>query len=122
LGEAEELADRIAIIRAGKIIANGTAAELKEQLLGPSEFKAQLAEPLNGRDLPLPPEMELIDTGPDWFTVRVEDPEDKNPTLLMNLIEAGFSVVKLEEIQRSLESVYLQAVGHTENSGDHDVD
>lgn len=39
LAEAEELADKIAIIRAGKIIASGTVAQLKEQLLGPAEFQ-----------------------------------------------------------------------------------
>jgi len=35
LAEAEALADRIAIIRRGKIIALGTPAELKARLLGP---------------------------------------------------------------------------------------
>ncbi len=43
LAEAEELADKIAIIRYGRIIASGSAAELKEQLLGPGEYRVQLA-------------------------------------------------------------------------------
>ena len=50
LAEAEELADKIAIIRYGKIIAEGSAAELKEQLLGPGEYRVQLAESLDGRE------------------------------------------------------------------------
>ncbi|MDN5668615.1 MAG: ABC transporter ATP-binding protein, partial [Renibacterium salmoninarum] len=38
LDEAEQLADRIAILHQGKIIANGTLAELK-RLLPPAEVK-----------------------------------------------------------------------------------
>ena len=122
LAEAEELADRIAIIRAGQIIANGSGEELKEQLLGPNEYLVKLAYPLNGADLPLPEGVLLIETGPDWFKYQVEDPHARNPVLLENLLESGYSVVKLEEIQRSLESVYLQAVNHTDSDGEEDVD
>ena len=39
LSEAEELADRIAIIRRGKIIASGTPVELRDQLLGEPLFE-----------------------------------------------------------------------------------
>jgi ABC-2 type transport system ATP-binding protein len=38
LDEAEQLADRIAILHEGRIIANGTLAELKE-LLPPTEVE-----------------------------------------------------------------------------------
>ena len=38
LDEAEQLADRIAILRDGRIIANGTLAELK-QLLPPAKVE-----------------------------------------------------------------------------------
>jgi ABC-2 type transport system ATP-binding protein len=110
LAEAEELADKIAIIRSGQIIANGSPTELKEQLLGPPEYMIQLRESLDGQTLPLPPEVKLAGRGKDWFRYRVESPEDSNPIILQNLIGGGLKIVKVEEIQRSLESVYLQAV------------
>jgi ABC-2 type transport system ATP-binding protein len=120
LAEAEELADSIAIIRAGRIIALGTAAELKEQLLGPGEYRIDFAQPLDGRTLPLPPEVEITGKGPDWFTYRVKKAQVTNPLLIQNLVATGHSVVKLEELQRSLESVYLQAVNHSlEEGGGH---
>jgi ABC-2 type transport system ATP-binding protein len=122
LAEAEELADSIAIIRSGKIIAHGTAAELKEHLLGPGEYRIQLAEPLDGRTLPLPAEVEITKKGEDWFTFSVEKAQQTNPMLIQNLVATGYAVVKLEEIQRSLESVYLQAVNQTTNKGGGDVD
>ncbi len=59
LAEAEELADKIAIIRAGRIIALGTSSELKQQLLGPAEYRITFKESLNNRQLPLPPDWML---------------------------------------------------------------
>ena len=122
LAEAEDLADTIAIIRTGEIIAYGTAFELKEQLLGPGEYRIQLADSLDGRTLPLPSEVEITKKGKNWFTYRVKKAQKTNPLLVQNLVATGYAVVKLEEIQRSLESVYLQAVNPTTNIGGGDVD
>ena len=113
LAEAEELADKIAIIRAGRIIASGSPEELKEQLLGPVEYMVQLADSLDSRKLPLPEEAELAEKGKDWFRYRVKSPRESNPRVLKNLVAEGFNVVQIEEIKRSLESVYLQAVNQT---------
>lgn len=113
LVEAEELADKIAIIRSGRIIALGTAGELKEQLLGPGEYRVQLAESLDSHSLQLPPGVEITEKGVDWFQYKVDTAQLTNPRLLQYLIKAGVMVVKLEEIKRSLESVYLQAVNQT---------
>ena len=122
LAEAEELADKIAIIRQGKIIAHGSIAELKEQLLGPGEFRIQFAEPLNGKELPLPAGLEITQSGPDWFSFQVTSAREINPYLLQELIAAGIQVIKLEEVQRSLESVYLQAVNYVTPGEGSDVD
>lgn len=115
LAEAEELADKIAIIRSGEIIANGSPAELKEQLLGPPEYRIQLRGSLDGQSLPLPEEVQLVERGKDWFHYTVKSPVEINPSLLKNLVAGGFEIVKVEEIHRSLESVYLQAVNQKPN-------
>jgi ABC-2 type transport system ATP-binding protein len=115
LAEAEELADKIAIIRAGRIIASGSSAELKEQLLGPPEYQIQLKGSLDGQTLPLPAEVKLAERGKDWFRYTVKSPGVVNPILLQNLVTGGFEIIKVEEIQRSLESVYLQAVNQAPN-------
>ena len=60
LVEAEELADKIAIIRHGRIIFNNSPKNLKLQLLGPMEYEARLANSLNGWIPELPAGVELI--------------------------------------------------------------
>jgi ABC-2 type transport system ATP-binding protein len=122
LAEAEELADKIAIIRAGKIIASGTVAQLKEQLLGPAEFQIQFAEPVNSGILPFPKDVVVTEQGENWLRYKVTAPDDTNPQVLQKLVSAGFLIVRVEEIKRSLESVYLQAVNQVPHEEINHVD
>lgn len=110
LPEAEELADQIAIIRRGKIIAEGTPDDLKEKLLGLPEYSVHLAQPLNGLALDFGDIIQITQSGPDWFRFRTAEPRQSNPLVLQKLAEQRVPVISLEEVNRSLERVYLQAV------------
>lgn len=114
LNEAEELADRIAIIRRGKIIVKGSPQALKQILLGPVEYEVILGEDLNGQKPDLPASITMTSQGDDWFRYVASDPRVTNPLLLRSLIDQGFSVIGLKEVPRSLEQVYLQAVNTIE--------
>lgn len=111
LAEAEELADAIAIIRRGKIIARGTPEALKLSLLGPAEYELKLASRLNGGLAHLPPGVTVTAYGEDWLRFRSLNPEIQNPQVLRCLLDGGMPVVSLQEVSRSLELVYLQAMG-----------
>jgi ABC-2 type transport system ATP-binding protein len=115
LAEAEELADQIAIIRRGRIIAEGTVAALKDRLLGSAEYQVNLGTALNGRFPTLPPDLSITEQGPDWLRYRANNPQALNPILLRSLLDQGLPVTSLHEVPRSLERVYLQAVGALEN-------
>jgi ABC-2 type transport system ATP-binding protein len=109
LAEAEELADQIAIIRKGKIIAKGSPVSLKRALLGPEEYILKLAVPLNG--IPeLPPEVTIISQGLDWIRYWTDIPKVLNSHILQHFLARGLPVVSLQEASRSLEDVYLQAI------------
>jgi ABC-2 type transport system ATP-binding protein len=111
LSEAEELADRIAIIRQGVIIAKGSPTRLKRQFLGMPEYEAHFSEKLNGWVPNLPTEVALTARGPDWLRFRPERAKDLNPLILRSLLNQGLPVISLQEVPRSLEQVYLQAMG-----------
>ncbi len=110
LAEAEELADQIAIIRRGKIIAKGSPLALKQILLGPMEFEIRLAAPLNGEPTALFPEVAISAQGARWIRYLTQNPERDNPLMLRALLDQGMPVVSLQEVPRSLEQVYLEAV------------
>ncbi|GAB4480599.1 MAG: ABC transporter ATP-binding protein [Anaerolineae bacterium] len=110
LPEAEELADRIAIIRQGEIIARGTAAELKTRLLGPPLLELRLAGQVNGLVEDLAGLVEIESSGQDWLRYRTPEPGRVNPQVIRRLSALGVEVVTLSEVPQSLEQVYLRVV------------
>ncbi len=114
LNEAEALADRIAIIRRGSIIALGTPAELKRRLLGAPLMELRLTSSVDGLE---PGVREMVDVeavGKDWVRYRTDDPHTSNPRLLRWLSEQSRDVMTLSEVPQSLEEVYLRVVGTEE--------
>ena len=110
LAEAEAIADRIAIIRRGEIIALGTSAELKEQLLGPPLMELRLAGPIDGTVALVSHLVTVEDHGADWLLYSTPNPANTNPAVLQTLSAKGVGVVTLSEVERSLEDVFLRVV------------
>jgi ABC-2 type transport system ATP-binding protein len=110
LAEAEELANKIAIIRRGRIIASGSPETLKNRLLGPTEVEVRLAVFLDGHLPVLPAGAVLTTQGTDWFRFQTAAPQQTNPLVLKSLVNADLPVISLNEVPRSLEQVYLQAM------------
>lgn len=121
LAEAEELADQIAIIRNGKIIVKGSPDFLKQTLLGAAEYEVKFGVVLNGNTPELPTGAELTSQGSDWLRYQVNQPELVNPQLLAGLLGDGFPIISLQEIPRSLEQLYLQAIQAPDESEWSDV-
>ena len=118
LHEAELLADQIAIIRKGSIIVRGSPAELKRTLLGDPVMEVQLAQHIDGVDGLIPAGAALIELGDTWLRYSTPDPRGANPRIIRSLQAQGYDVVTLTEVERSLEDVYLQAVGAQEKVGE----
>jgi ABC-2 type transport system ATP-binding protein len=118
LHEAEALADRIAIIRRGTIIANDTTAALKCNLVGDPVMELRLGGTLDGVIDQLPDDMTVLAKGANWLRYQTSAPEVINPLVLETLMKAKVPVVTLSEIQRSLEDVYLKIIQTPEIQGE----
>ncbi|MFZ5808268.1 MAG: ATP-binding cassette domain-containing protein [Chloroflexota bacterium] len=110
LSEAEELADQIAIIRQGKMIAQGSVQQLKHAFQGTPRYRITFTPPIPSYPPPLPEGVNVVETAVDGLTFETEHPQETNPQLLRLLLRQGFNVYRLEEVERSLEEVYLQTV------------
>ena len=116
LVEAETLADRVAIIRRGRIVALGTPAELKVRWLGHPVMELRLAHPLNGTARFIAEWGTVEAQGENWIRYSTPDPQETNPLLVRLLALQGVEIVTIREVPRSLEEVYLQVtVGGVEN-------
>ena len=120
LNEAEILADRIAIIRNGKIVVLGTPEELKNSILGSPIMEVELAEPLNGIKPSFPENVKILEVGSNWIRYEVSEPKRTNPSVIEALSKAGLNIVTLSQVDRSLEEVYLQVVRN--NADEMDLD
>lgn len=110
LYEAESLADHIAVIRRGKLIAFGTPAQLKRDLLGLPLWELQLARPLTQPMPLLNGHLEIESQDELSLRYHTAEPQVANPYLLRRLHEIGAEVLTLREVPRSLEEVYLKLV------------
>jgi ABC-2 type transport system ATP-binding protein len=112
LAEAEELADQIAIIRQGRLILQGTPAELKRKLPG----KAQVVIRFLVNEEDFSPKLDsvvtLLEIGKDYLIYETDQPEQVTPIILEKLIQQGLRIYSVERRENSLEEVYLSAVAN----------
>ena len=121
LEEVEALADRMAIIDAGTVIAEGTPNELKTRLGGDRvtlrvrEFSnEQEAETIRDLLQPLDGVQNIVINRSQGHSLNlVVDGEQVLPRLRLCLEEAGLAVFALAQSRPSLDDVYLQATGRT---------
>lgn len=117
--EAEELADKVAIIRRGKIIAQDTQAALKRAMLGPVVFEARFSNRLNGWAEDPGLGVTISARGENWIHFQIDNPEEHNPRLLRWMLQNQLEVVSFREVSRSLEEAYLVAINRAALEGDH---
>lgn len=111
LAEAETLADRIAIIRRGRIICVGTASELKQRILGSPSYELRIDKVVGEalQRIEKLVDVELVEGA--VIRYRTDKPQETNPLLVRQVGETGAGVVSLRALPQSLEEVYLNVLG-----------
>jgi ABC-2 type transport system ATP-binding protein len=114
LAEAQILADRIAVIRRGRIIADGSFEQLARAFTGDPLMELRVSGVLNGLAKDLGELVRVEEQGESWLRYRVADPTATNPQLLRRITGLGVDVVTLAPVSQTLEEVYLQIVSEDE--------
>ena len=115
LDEADQLADRIAVIDHGRVIAEGTPGELKASV-GSGTLHVRLLHPARRPDAERVLAAALrapvrAEAHPAALSARVSDP-DRVAVALAELSRAGVAVTQFALGQPSLDEVFLALTGH----------
>ncbi len=113
LEEADELADEIAVVDRGQVIATGTPAQLKER----TGAQSLAVRPASDSDIPtvLAVVRELAGTEPELEGQRVTAPVTDPavlPAAVRRLDDAGVVITELTLRDSSLNEVFLSLTGH----------
>lgn len=114
LDEADRLCQRIAIFKTHMITVD-TPENLRKQLYGRKvvfHFKELNPEWINlVKNLPFVKETQAVD---NRLVIGLDDPEEQNPVVITNLVQAGAQIQFVGELRHSLEDVYLQMIHDSE--------
>ncbi|KGG16511.1 ABC-type multidrug transport system [Prochlorococcus sp. MIT 0602] len=121
LEEVDELADQMAIIDSGKVIATGSPDDLKSKLgnnrvtLKVQEFSNQVeGESVKELIQKIKGVKNVVLNKAQGYSLNFFiDDAASLPSLRIQLAEAGFEIFALSESRPSLDDVYLQATGKT---------
>lgn len=121
LSEAQALANRIAIIRRGRIIASGDFDELARRFVGDPRMEMRVRGELNGLAKEIGDMVNVEESGSNWLRFTVADPNTTNPALIQRVMGMGVEIVTLAPLSQTLEDIYLQVVKEDEQQkGDPD--
>jgi ABC-type multidrug transport system ATPase subunit len=108
MDEAEALADRVAVLRDGSIVAVGTPGELGGRDAAPTEIRFSLPPGVEPADLPGLGDADVSRNGGDAVVVSTRDGLAAVHRLSGWALERGLALPGFTVTQPSLEDVYLQ--------------
>ena len=105
--EAEELCDEIGFIKAGRILAHGTADALKRQI-GLGDVVALKLDPPRLPWLAEAPGVLRVAESDGWLELTVDEAEKRVPELLRALLAEGVVVRNVQVREPELEDVFVE--------------
>ena len=111
--EAEQLADRVAIVARGKVVRQGTIEEIRAGLAVDSEIRVKTARPLKGEAEALTklPGIESVTADNGTTSMRVSNPGRAMTQLVRYLDSQNNELIDVDVWHPTLEDVFIHLTG-----------
>jgi ABC-2 type transport system ATP-binding protein len=113
LEEADKLADQLVIVDRGRVVAAGTAEQLKSELRGDALVVELAAAPAESTVMPVLPGVREVTLDGRTLRARVDDGARAVPAVLAGLEAAGLAPASVTVARPSLDDVYLRHTGRS---------
>lgn len=121
LEEADELADRIAVLHQGKIVANGTARELKKLVPGGHiNFTFATERQLDTAKTLLAKNHQLTRNDAVTLTVATDGSTSQVAQLFLQLRNARIEPAEFSQVTPTLDDVFLKLIGSEKTSSSNE--
>ena len=123
LSEAEAICDRIGIIRAGRLVADGTIAELRQRMTLPTTVDIRITGDANDvvMQLERAPGIHAAASTVDGSVSRLTLQIERDPTILNRIlrlvVESGATVETFEVREPALQEIYERALSVNDEGG-----
>lgn len=114
MDEAERYCDRVGILKRGDLVNEGVPSDLTSRMKSVITIRASAHPPLKG----LPDGVQLVRDENGEIMVTSDDGPGSLPSILAHLHDEGIKVYSSTVREPTLEDVYLQSVGKTNNDSD----
>jgi ABC-2 type transport system ATP-binding protein len=116
MDEAQALADRVAVMRGGEIIAIGSPDELGGRDRRPAEIRFGLADGRARAELPDVPALAVVLDG-EAVLIRTDQPVAATARITSWALERGVELERFSVTQPSLEDIYLELTAGGADAG-----
>lgn len=119
LSEISQVCDRLLVIQAGELVAQGTEEALAARLGSGGGVEVELVAPATGAVDALTAVngvqgVETVRSEGGTVVLRVMAPADKRPELVNALVARGFGLLRIDRAQGRLENIFLKVIGGKE--------
>jgi ABC-2 type transport system ATP-binding protein len=113
LAEISQTCDRLLVIQAGEIVAQGTEEEIASTLGTPGEIEVALRGPVGtaldvARKIPGVLDAQISESAAHETVLKIRAREDCRPEIARALVMAGHQLLRLDRGAARLESIFLE--------------
>jgi len=123
LNSLQQMCDRVAILKEGKIMRIGTASDLSREIFGAQELIVNVKEMISSEILQKISELDFVENcrfieDYNQLNIHLKDVDEYTPEIIEILVKKKIKILEVKRLSHSLEDIYLTLMSEPEKGGE----